>query len=221
MRILAISDLHGEFAKVQRVCRDLAPDLLLCCGDWGNPDQVAPEQLGSFLECCTVLSTFGNHDPRALLESAVNRDGGRVLLEQGRVRVYQGLRLAAIGGIWAKSHRLPHYLTDEDVIAWAKAIARDGSVDILLTHACAVGIADLTPSGRHGGQRCFLEAQKIIAPRLHLCGHLHVAQERTFRDGRRVVNIGATSEGSIARIQFDPATRELQAELGSLDQPWP
>ena len=60
-----------------------------------------------------------------------------------------------------------------------------GPVDILLTHGCPIGLADLTPTGRHGGQRCFLEAYKTIMPRLHLCGHLHVAQERTLKDGRQ------------------------------------
>ena len=71
MRILAISDLHGDFALADRACRELKPDLLLCCGDWGDPDQVAPEHLDPFVSSCPVLSTFGNHDPLGLLESAV------------------------------------------------------------------------------------------------------------------------------------------------------
>jgi Icc-related predicted phosphoesterase len=91
-------------------------------------------------------------------------------------------------------------------------------VDILITHACPIGLADLTPSGRHGGQRCFLEANKTVMPRLHLCGHLHVAQERTLKDGRRVINVGATPDGSIAVVEFDRERRVLEARLETIPQ---
>ena len=126
---------------------------------------------------------------------------------------FRGLRLAAIGGIWAKSHAKPHYVTDADVAESAARIARSGPIDILITHACPVGLADLTPSGKHGGQRCFLEANKTIMPRVHLCGHLHVAQERTLGDGRRIINVGATPEGSFARVEFDQEQGSLVARL--------
>src|SRR5207248_1650357 len=105
-----------------------------------------------------VATTFGNHDPRDLLGRLQNSDGTPVLLGQGEVRAFAGLKLAAIGGIWAKSHRLPHYVTNEDVAGFASRIARQGPIDILLTHGCPIGLADLTPTGQHGGQRCFLDA---------------------------------------------------------------
>jgi Icc-related predicted phosphoesterase len=133
------------------------------------------------------------------------------LLAQGERRLVGGLRVAAIGGIWAKSHAKPFYVTDADVAECATRIAASGPLDVQLTHGCPVGLADLTPTGRHGGQRCFLDASKLIAPRLHLCGHLHVAQERTMKDGRQVINVGATPEGAIVVIDFDPATGELHA----------
>jgi len=134
------------------------------------------------------------------------------MVQMNRVRF-----VAAIGGIWAKSHKKPHYITDEDVAEAAARIARTGPVDILITHGCPVGLADLTPSGRHGGQRCFLEANKTISPRLHLCGHLHVPQERTLKNGRRIINVGATPEGSIVVIEADPARGELEARLERWD----
>lgn len=86
-----------------------------------------------------------------------------------------------------------------------------------LTHACLIGLADLTPSGRHGGQRCFLDAFKVISPRLHLCGHLHLAQEHILKDGRKVINVGATPEGSIVLVEFEPKKKKtLDAKLEHL-----
>jgi Icc-related predicted phosphoesterase len=104
-------------------------------------------------------------------------------------------------------------VTDEDVAAATARIARAGPVDILLTHACPIGLADLTPAGRHGGQRCFLEAFKVISPRLYLCGHLHLAQEHILKDGRKVINVGATPEGSIVMVDFDAKTKTLDSKL--------
>lgn len=198
---LAIGDLHGDLGSASAAIEQFEPDLLLCCGDWGDPEELSESTLAEFPARLPVLSTFGNHDPRAWLEQLRNRDGSSVLLGQGEVREVLGIRIGAIGGIWAKSHRLPHYVTDADVAEAATAIMRQGPLDVLLTHGCPIGLADFTPAGRHGGQRCFLEAFRAISPRVHLCGHLHLAQERTMRDGSKVINVGPCPEGSAALIE--------------------
>ncbi len=213
IRILAVSDLHGDLGSVRRACERQSPELILSCGDWGDPEQVDEIAFAGLLAIAPVYTTFGNHDPIELLGRLRNRDDSPVLLAQGEWREVAGLRLAAIGGIWAKSHAKAHYVTDADVAEAAARIAEAGPVDILLTHACPVGLADLTPSGRHGGQRCFLDANKTIMPRVHLCGHLHVPQERTLKDGRRIVNVGATPEGSVAVVEFDPERGSLLVRL--------
>ena len=151
-----------------------------------------------------------------MLKELHNRDGTPVLLPQGDPLVVAGLHLAAIGGIWAKSHAKAHYVTDQDVALAAARAAKAGPIDILLTHGCPIGLADMTPSGRHGGQRRFLEANKTISPRLHFCGHLHLAQERVFKDGRKVINVGATPDGSYAIVEFDAERHALEARLERL-----
>jgi len=145
MKILAISDLHGDFRLAGIACAELRPDLLLCCGDWGDAGPDQEKAFAKFLALCPVLTVFGNHDSLELLASLRNQDGSPVLLAQGVVRVINDLRVAGISGIWAKSHRLPHYVTDDDVKEWSSQIALRGPIDILLTHACPVGLADLTP----------------------------------------------------------------------------
>jgi Icc-related predicted phosphoesterase len=219
MRILVVSDLHGDLNSVERAYENYRPDLILSCGDWGDPDQVAESAVSALLERVPIYTTFGNHDPVEVLAGLRNQDGSAVLLGQGDVQHFGGLRLAAIGGIWAKSHAKPHYMTDADVADAAARIARVGPVDILLTHACPIGLADLTASGRHGGQRCFLDAFKTIAPRLHLCGHLHVAQEHILKDRRKVINVGATPEGSIVIVDFDFQQQTLEAKLEQMPAP--
>ncbi len=216
LRVLAVSDLHGDLNAAHTACDLVKPDLILCCGDWGDDDQVTPANLAAFLKYAPLYSTFGNHDPIEMLSGLHNHDGTPVLLPQGSPLAVEGLRLAGIGGIWAKSHSKPHYVTDQDVADAAAKSAAAGPIDILLTHGCPIGLADMTPAGRHGGQRCFLEANKVIMPRLHLCGHLHLAQERSLKDGRKVVNVGATPAGSFVVIEFDASRQSFEARLERL-----
>jgi Icc-related predicted phosphoesterase len=213
MNILVISDLHADFSRAVQACEDQRPELLLCCGDWGDAGEITAADLDRFLEFCPVITTFGNHDDLDLLTRTRNREGSAVLLGQGETRNMNGLILASIGGIWAKSHRLPYYVTDDDVARFARQIASLGPVDILLTHSCPIGLADLTPAGRHGGQRCFLDASSTIAPRLHCCGHLHVPQEKQLKDGRKVINVGATPQGSVAVLDYSLGTGALEGRL--------
>jgi Icc-related predicted phosphoesterase len=217
MRVVVVSDLHGDLDSARRAVDRYEPELIISCGDWGDPEEVDEARFSALLAVAPIYTTFGNHDPMDLLHRLLNADDSPVLLPQGEVWDVLGLNIAAIGGIWAKSHKKPHYVTDDDVSEFAGRIARTGYVDILLTHGCPVGLADLTPSGRHGGQRCFLDANKTIAPRLHLCGHLHVPQERTLKDGRRIVNVGATPEGSVVVIECDPSRANLEARLERWD----
>ena len=212
MRILVVSDLHGDLDSVRRAVARVRPGAILSCGDWGDPAEVDEAGLTALVEAVPVATTFGNHDPVELLGRLRNGDGSPVLLGQAEVREFAGLRVAAIGGIWAKSHRKPWYVTDDDVAGFARTIVARGPVDVLVTHSCSVGLADLTLEGRHGGQRCFLEAFHAIRPRLHLCGHLHVAQERTLKDGRRVINVGTTPEGPVVVIEADGSTLDARFE---------
>jgi len=213
MRILVIGDAHGDFGAVHRARRRFAPDLLLCCGDWGDPAEAGETDFAPLLAAVRLHTTYGNHDPLELLPRLQNRDGSAAWIRNGDCVELEGLRIGAIGGIWAKSRKKPYYVTDADVAEFAARIASRGPVDILLTHGCPIGLADLTPTGRHGGQRCFLEAFKTIAPRLHFCGHLHRAQERTLKSEARVVNVGSIHQGDAAVVEYDPRTRSLEARL--------
>jgi uncharacterized protein len=203
MRFLVVSDLHGDLDSIIEAIDRFEPQALLCCGDWGDPEQVSQTQLVEVAARLPLLTTFGNHDPIEALFRLCNRDGSLVLLAQGEVRDLMGYAVAGIGGIWAKSRRKRYYVSDDDVAQAAARIVQSGPIDVLLTHGCPIGFADLTPTGKRGGQRCFLEANRQIAPRIHLCGHVHVPQQWTLKDGRQILNVGATPEGSVVLIDSD------------------
>lgn len=213
MRILVVGDAHGDFEATQNALERFAPELILGCGDWGGVGEASEADFAPLLNAAQLYTTHGNHDATESLARLRNRDGSAAWISNGDWVEFQGLKIGAIGGIWAKSHRKPHYVTDADVAGFAKRLAEAGPIDILLTHGCPIGLADLTPSGRHGGHRCFLEAFKTIAPRIHFCGHLHLAQERTLKSGARVVNVGSIHLGDAAVVDYDPRSRSLEARL--------
>jgi len=189
-----------------------------------------------------VLSVYGNHDDRELLARLRNADGTPVLLGQGEARAVGGLVVAGISGIWAKTKLgarltaqweaarrrnpalafeewaagrvLPPYVTDEEVAALAAGLAGRG-VDILVMHACPVGLADAAPSGRPGGQRCFRQAVEVVRPRLALCGHLHRFQRADLPDGRAVLNCGDGAQGEGWLIRSEGATWEAWPLAGA------
>src|SRR5947207_1109297 len=60
MRLLVVSDLHGDLASVREAIDHFAPDVLLSCGDWGDSDQVTEADLAAFPARLPTLTTFGN-----------------------------------------------------------------------------------------------------------------------------------------------------------------
>jgi uncharacterized protein len=209
-RLLAISDLHGDLESAWAAVEAAQPDVLLCCGDWGDPGEVELPDLERFSERVPVYTVYGNHDHLDALHEWRNRDGSPVLLANGGIQTVGQLTLAGINGIWAKSHRKPFYVTDEEVEATAQAVSAGGRpVHILLTHGCPSGVADQTWQGRHGGQRCFLQAFQSIQPKVYLTGHLHRAQEHRTKDGRVIRNVGATPQGDATLIAADTSSLDV------------
>ena len=185
MRILVVSDLHGDLEPCRRAHLFVRPDLLLSCGDWGDPDQVTESDLAAFpgirARLFDIRQSRPARPPCSTCESAMDR---RCCWPRG----HPGVRGSPAGGDRRHLGQVAREASLRDRCRRRqrpRGSPSAGPVDILLTHGCPIGLADLTPTGRHGGQRCFLDAFKTIKPRLHLCGHLHVAQERTLKDGRR------------------------------------
>lgn len=203
MRLLVVSDLHGELGAVWAGVEQAQPDFLLCCGDWGDPGEVELSDLEALSARLPVYTVYGNHDHLEALEAWRNPDGSDVLLRDGELQDVGPLALAGINGIWAKSHRKPYYVTDEDVEAAAQQLAAAGRpVDILLSHGCPSGVADLTWQNRHGGQRCFLRAFQLLKPRVYLTGHLHRAQGYETHDGTIIRNVGQTPRGEAVVLDW-------------------
>lgn len=218
LKALVVGDMHGRLANFWKALTSEQPDIVISTGDWGDPGQIDTQDFQAILERTLVYSVYGNHDDMDLLQVLRNRDRSPVLLPHGESVEVEGVRLAGISGIWAKSHKKPYYITDEEVLSIAQRL-KGKNVTVLVTHGCPIGLADETPKGTHGGQRCFLDAFKIVNPKVHLCGHLHKPQLRQLKSGQIVLNVGTTALGDYAVLEISLETVSVvKRVIASLNQ---
>ena len=112
MKIMIISYLHYEHGIHHGIVGSIAwswlinivkyhnPYLLLSCGDWGTA--ITPECFYELLELTTVLTIYGNHENIDVLRTLHNirtNENLPVLIPDGEVVEYRGIRIAGINGI--------------------------------------------------------------------------------------------------------------------------
>jgi predicted phosphodiesterase len=186
-RFGALGDIHGQFPAVRRIM-ERHPDLpfWLCVGDVAD-DQGRYEPFPS-----PVYWIKGNNED---FDAIASRElpGGLHVIENGRLVVIDGLRVAGLGGTFAPTWYdtaaadLPHpakgtpkatRLADKrrhlvrDEVEACKAMT---GVDVLLTHEAA---RPFRVGGVDAGKTPINEVLAAMRPRLHLFGHHHRFSEQ-------------------------------------------
>ncbi len=168
MRILVVSDepckaLWDYFDKSR--LQDV--DLILSCGD-------LPAAYLSFLVTfsdCPVLYVHGNHDDRY---EAKPPEGCECI--DDTLYVYNGVRILGLGGSYRYNDGIHQYTEKEMERRWKKmrsSINKYGGVDILLTHAPALGVNDQEDLP-HRGFGTFLTMIDTYKPSYMIHGHVHM-----------------------------------------------
>lgn len=166
--ILAISDVHSrslwDYYDRSKL-RDV--DLIISCGDLDS-DYL------QFLVTMTnvpLLYVHGNHDQHY----AHRAPEGCINIED-RVYTHQGIRILGLGGS-VKYKDGPHQYSQTQMIfrmySCMAKIAFHGGIDILVTHAPAVGINE-GDSHVHAGFRAFNVLLNKYKPKYFLHGHVHL-----------------------------------------------
>lgn len=188
MKIVIISDTHGEHAKLGR----LSGDVLIHCGDFalGHERQEAAlyELDRWFAEQAFrhIVCVGGNHD--FLVEEKKTRGEqifrNAICLEDVSVEI-DGVKFH--GAPWTPElTQWAHYRpTAELQRAW-EMVPED--VDVLVTHSPPRGILDRNSRGKACG--CELLRQRVAAvrPQLHCFGHIHASAGVHQEGGTQFVN---------------------------------
>lgn len=213
MKLLVISDAADpglwEFFSKDKLS---GVDAILSCGD-------LPADYLSFLVTMGNIPVFyvhGNHDTRYAQFPPEGCD-----CIDGTVIDFRGYRILGLGGCIQYSGG-PHQYTERAMrrrIARIGRALRRGGVDILVTHAPALGLGDLDDSC-HRGFACFRELLDRYHPLYHCYGHVHLqyvpTQPRARQYGDTTV-VNATGKYLIELPDRPPAPRPWWRRLSRTD----
>lgn len=201
MKILALSDLHGKFFRLDGIIKQSDPvELVVVCGDLtqGGPPENAVYSISILKHFCkNVLCVPGNWDlpevRQAIGEYAIN-------LEE-TPKVYKNVEFLGLGGSNPTGNNTPCEFTEEqlayklDVLLSRTPVGRT----VLVSHAPPLNTLDMTPNGAVGSLAIRNVLDKVD---MVICGHIHGARGKV-KDGAWVINPGYAAEGQAAIIDLD------------------
>ncbi len=212
MKLLAISDPHGDYAQIPSLVHKAGSvDVVLIAGDITNfgPDELTYDLLGLLepLEC-PVLAIPGNCDHRSILATL---DASSAVNLENAVHTIGDVTFAGIGGSNPTPFDTPFERSEDeigamldDLLSRAGGAEEAGARIVLLSHAPPKNTLDRIPGGNAGSEAI---AGAIGKADLIVCGHIHEDQGTMVGSAHGketvVVNVGQASQGKSAIITID------------------
>jgi len=216
MKILAISDPHGDYSKIKKMMEKAGDfDLAVIVGDITNfgPDEKVEELMEMFDK--PVLAIPGNCDKRSILKAL---DVSKATNLHGKVEQIENVRFIGLGGSNITPFNSPFELSEEEI---EKALEEmicsvenkdDCGTIVLLTHTPPYGARDELPCGHVGSKAIqkFVDRVDLI-----VCGHIHEAKGLEQVGKTVVVNPGEACKGSCTLITIEEKeeTKPIQVEF--------
>ena len=204
MKILAISDPHGDYSKIMEMMEKAGDfDLAVIVGDITDfgPDEKVEELMEMFDR--PVIAIPGNCDQRSILEVL---DASKAINLHGKAEQIGNIRFIGLGGSNPTPFNTPFELSEEEIEKTLEGMVcsaennDDCGTLVLLTHAPPHGARDELPFG-HVGSKAI---QKFVGRvDLIVCGHIHEAKGLEQVGKTVVVNPGEACKGSCALIKLE------------------
>jgi predicted phosphodiesterase len=181
-RALVVSDVHyelvphhgvdesGAFGWLFKTVKQTNPDFLIGLGDWGSAWTMS--QWFELAKLVRIFAIYGNHENIQTLRGAVNTDGKRVLVEDGGVRVIEGLRFGFINGIVSEDKPVKQGVSRKTAKEYLSLGSLLSGIDVLCTHESPFVPeyhGRLSPSP---GTEAMGSIIGMLRPKLALSGHL-------------------------------------------------
>jgi Icc-related predicted phosphoesterase len=209
MRILAFSDIHGAYQKVEDILqREKNYNLIIISGDvttHGNPGEAkeAVKQFQSHYR--PILAVAGNMDTpeidEALIEIGCSVNGKGLVIEDIG---FFGVSAAPFSPL-----HTPYEISEDEILRRANAGWNDVSnarLKVFIPHAPPFRTKlDRIFLGKHVGStavRTFIEKNK---PNIVVCGHIHEARGTDMLNSSQMINCGSAARGCYAMIEIGEA----------------
>ena len=198
MKLLALSDLHGNYSHVASLCERAGDfDAVMIAGDLTDfgPDEHALELLAMFEKPVFVVP--GNCDRPSILG----------LLDKNAINLHNSthtigeLTFIGLGGSNPTPFNTPFEISEKKIGEYiGKLLSRINGRIVLLSHAPPRNTTDKLPHGHVGSEAL---ARYLGRFDLIICGHIHEARGVVRVNGTKVVNPGQASKGEGALITIN------------------
>jgi Icc-related predicted phosphoesterase len=204
MKILAISDPHGDYSKIEKMIERAGDfDLAVIVGDITNfgPNEKVQELMELFDK--PVLAIPGNCDQKSILKAL---DASKAVNLHGKTEQIGKIRFIGLGGSNPTPFNTPFELSEEEIektleeMVCSAEKAEDCGTIVLLTHAPPHGARDELPFGHVGSEAISKFVDRVD---LVVCGHIHEAKGIETVGKTVVVNPGEACKGSCALITLE------------------
>lgn len=214
MKILAISDPHGDYSKIKAIMERAGDfDLAVIVGDLTHfgPDEKVEELIELFDK--PVLAIPGNCDQKSILEAL---EASKATNLHGKAEQIGKIRFIGLGGSNPTPFNTPFEIPEEEIESTLEGMVCSAEDDcncgpiVLLTHAPPQGTCDEIPVGHVGSTAIqkFLDRVDLI-----VCGHIHEARGIEKTGKTTVVNPGEACKGSCALITIGDQEEEKPIEV--------
>ncbi|MDD3316734.1 MAG: metallophosphoesterase [Methanosarcina sp.] len=204
MKILAISDPHGDYSKIRKMMEKAGDfDLAVIVGDITDfgPNEKVEELMEMFDR--PVLAIPGNCDQKSILEAL---DASKAINLHGKAEQIGNIRFIGLGGSNPTPFNTPFELSEEEIEKTLQGMIcsaennEDCGTIVLLTHAPPHGARDELPFGHVGSKAIqkFVDRVDLI-----VCGHIHEAKGLEQVGKTVVINPGEACKGSCALIKLE------------------
>jgi len=207
MRILLLSDLHGDHGPLLRLLAERRDfELVLIAGDL--------TEFGGEREAREILAPLrASGLPLAAVSGNCDREGVRLWLEEaglsaeGRCLTLDGLRIAGAGGGLHRHGLTPFEPTEDELEANLEgalgSCTGEGRPLLVLTHTPPNGTALDRRGNSHVGSHAFRSILASRVPLLWVSGHIHEARSLSVLGATTLVNPGSLREGFFATADLE------------------
>jgi Icc-related predicted phosphoesterase len=194
MRILAFTDIHGAYDRVNEIlAADPAFDVMIIGGDlttFGTPEEADSAVKQFQRHGKPLLLVAGNMDPPAL-ETVFKRENVSI---NGHGIIIDDTGFFGVSAAPYSVLKTPYEISEEEIKARAEAGWRQvekAPRKVFVPHAPPYNTAlDKVFSGKHVGSTAVREFIERRQPDVAVCGHIHEARGIDHIGGTIVVNCG-------------------------------